>query len=237
MPQPEKRKISVMIPLYIYPNDNNMHYFNKVAEASSKVDITAVINPSNGDFDSIGTNWIDTVDFLIENNITTLGYVYTSYAKRNLDDVKKNILSYFNLLHVNGIFFDEASYKIEDVEYYRELSSYMFDNTNYSLAVLNPGLSPDKSYVISENAPATEIVIYENPYSKIADHIWEPYIQENAPENFICLIYETQRDDMQAAVDQAIQMNCAQIFVTDRGWNELPSYFDEFIEYIYQQNR
>lgn len=235
----ERQKVSVFIPLYIF-SEGSEGTLQAVYDKASRVEITAVINPNNGQFDEQTPGFdafIDVTAALVEHNVTTLGYVYTDYGQRDPEDVKSNIMAYVRSMDVSGIFFDEVASDDEHLAYYQELSSFVFDETDSDLTVLNPGLAADESYIIGDEAPATGLVVFERPYYELQKEEPEPYLLQNPSEKFICLVTETPFDLMKEMVDRLVAMNCAHIYVTDNDYDLLPSYWDEFVDYIVEKNQ
>ncbi|MEA1918883.1 MAG: spherulation-specific family 4 protein [Campylobacterota bacterium] len=167
-------KIALLIPLYMYPNDKTKHYYQDVMNASAHLDITAIINPNNGDFDTLSCEWIGTVNDLKKHKVTILGYVYTNYTKRSLREVEKNISSYESLLDIEGIFFDEVTYQGKDLKYYQSLRDFLTRDSKTPYSILNPGMATDAAYILGKNAPATQIVIFENSYDKLKYYTPKP---------------------------------------------------------------
>ncbi len=235
----ERQKVSVLIPLYIF-SEGNEGTLQAVHDAASQLDVTAVINPNNGQFDAQTPGFeafVDVTAALVENNVTTLGYVYTQYGERDIEAVKSNILAYAQSFDMNGIFFDEAASDDDLIAYYQDLRTFMDEETLFTIALLNPGVAADTSYVIGDDAPATDLVIFEKPYYELQVESLQPYLLEHAPEKFVCIVTETPFSLMKEMVDRSIALNCGHIYVTDNDYDLLPSYWDEFVDYMVEKNQ
>lgn len=235
----KKQKVSILAPLYISAEENE-GTLNAVYDAASRVDVTVVINPSNGQFDAQTPGFDAFVDLtvaLVEHNVTTLGYVYTQYGERDPEDVKSNILAYAQSMDVSGIFFDETPSDTDHLAYYQDLSTFVDEETTFTGKVLNPGVAADASYVIGDDAPATALVVFEKPYYDLQVEVIEPYLLQDSAEKFVCIVTETPFSLMKEMVDRSIAMHCGHIYVTDNDYDLLPSYWDELVDYLVEKNQ
>jgi hypothetical protein len=116
--------------------------------AHPDVNFTVVINPGNGPGpDSLpDANYTREIPTLSSyENVRLLGYVYTSYAKRNVSAIRKDIQTYADWptnssnpnLAVQGIFFDETpqQYEAQTLTYLQGLTDFVKDQE---------GLGPDQ---------------------------------------------------------------------------------------------
>jgi hypothetical protein len=226
----ESKKL--LIPLYSYPyEDNTWTDLIALKEKYPKLEIIAIVNQSNGDFTSVDTQYTTGIAALHDANITTVGYVYTGYANRNIDEVKQNIDSWANLYSsegVAGIFFDEASRVAGDIDYYKTLSLYA-KAKGLETIILNPGTVVDTAY-ISEGF-ATIIVTQEMPYSDAV--AMSEYNTPTATTKLAMLFYESDANDMPALTcTHAKGHDFEYLYATDDGsdgnpWDSLSSYLEE----------
>jgi hypothetical protein len=118
----------ILLPLYVYPsavwNDGAANWkpvFTAVS-AHTNIDWTIVINPYNGPgmTGKPGNDDVNTISGVSQlnafDNVNTIGYVRTNYAKSPMDELKANITNYANWasysgadISIHGIFFDESS--------------------------------------------------------------------------------------------------------------------------------
>ena len=148
----------VIIPLYSYPGAT----WTKVAsskDAHPNVPIFTIINPNSGPGYSKDTNYVNGINYLRSHHVSVIGYVYTSYASRPLQNVEKDINAYFAWYpNLNGIMFDEMSNVAGHENYYWTLTNYVISlRGGYAFTVGNPGADTLPSYVGTVNA----ILIYE----------------------------------------------------------------------------
>jgi hypothetical protein len=164
-PTENKSAKAQLIPLYIYPD-----FYNTSSNWQALIDlkhrtgerIVAIINPSNGDFETLDPKYLEAIKTLAENGIELLGYVYTKYATRDINAIKQNIdnwSKFYKLAGIRGIFLDEASMDIKDIDFYIELTNYA-TSKGFLFNALNPGTNVDDAYFQSNIANI--IVSYEN---------------------------------------------------------------------------
>lgn len=243
----EATQLQILIPLYSYPTwyDPDTYSWTRVAKAASQVPITAVINPNNGpDSGAPNKDYAKGLDDLRKAGVTLLGYVFTSYGKRNPAEVKSEIDLYDKYYDINGIFFDEAASGADKLDYYQELYNYIKAKPNLNKVVLNQGTQTDEDYL---TRPAADtIVIFEN-YSKA----WEkyqpqPYLKRHGAKHFSCLIHTVpDAATMKKYIDIAVARNIQYLYITDDSpddrdrdpWNRLPSYWQEEVNYIQSINQ
>jgi hypothetical protein len=140
-------KSKVFVPLYVYPAPGAWTPLEDVISKHPEVNFTVVINPGSGP----GPNALPDANYTREipklgsfENVRLLGYVATTYAKRNISLVRRDIETYAAwptnssnpALAVRGIFFDETpqQYDEDALAYLQELTDVV-KNT--------PGLGPD----------------------------------------------------------------------------------------------
>lgn len=232
--------LQMLMPLYNYPNWYSPadYIWDDVAAANSQVSITAIINPNNGpggcppnDDYLHGLNDLRTAGAII------VGYIYTSYGSRPLDDAKADVDLYDQCFDIDGIFFDETASDAADLGYYKELYDYVKSKSNLYKVILNPGTHIDESYI---SEPAGDIVIIFEGYS--CD--WPPYQPDSyvtdgtyPAERFAVLIHSVPSVSiMQAHINLAIARNIGYVYVTDDApsnpWDSLPSFWQAEINYI-----
>ena len=166
-------KKSILIPLYSYPNwydGKDKYIWQKLINLKKfhpNVNIIAIVNPNNGDFDNKNSDFVKGIQDLVEAKIQVIGYVYTSYGNRNIKKIKENIDNwnkFYKNYGVKGIFFDEVSTDVKNLNFYKEISDYA-KSKGLNFIVLNPGITIDKEYITSNIANI--IVSFESPYKEL----------------------------------------------------------------------
>ena len=157
-----KKDVEVLMPIYLYPNEENMNIYRRVVKRN--VPMTVIINPNNGSdaVNAPNSDWRKVVK--ATQHVNTVGYVHLSYMKRDISLVKKEIQGYArNGWNVGGIFFDETPSDRSRLEVIRELSEFtreIFDKDDVKI-FLNPGVPVHEKYF----ELADGIVIFEDFHS------------------------------------------------------------------------
>jgi hypothetical protein len=212
----EKR--GIILPVYFY----NLSEWQRVVNAN--VDEIAIINPSNGPGSEIDDNYVEFISNLINSKKTPIGYVYTKWGDRDIEEVKDDIDTWISFYpKIKGFFIDEAAEGVDKLSYYQELRDYIKSKGNYYI-VLNPGIMPNPAYFdIADN-----IVVYENNFSELNDSICTSYADKSS-----IIVYGANEEEM---IDILNKYHCRYLYVTDdtlpNPYDTLPSYFDKEIELI-----
>ncbi|KAH1885906.1 hypothetical protein KXX01_000508 [Aspergillus fumigatus] len=130
-------KSKVFVPLYVYPAPGAWTPLEDVISKHPDVNFTVVINPGSGP----GPNALPDGNYTREipklasyENVRLLGYVATTYAKRNISLVRRDIETY---------------------------AAWPTNSSNPALAVVhNPGAIPDSRYL----STADSTVVFEATY-------------------------------------------------------------------------
>ncbi|KAH1565688.1 hypothetical protein KXX17_003104 [Aspergillus fumigatus] len=169
-------KSKVFVPLYVYPAPGAWTPLEDVISKHPDVKFTVVINPGSGP----GPNALPDGNYTREipklasyENVRLLGYVATTYAKRNISLVRRDIETYAAwptnssnpALAVRGIFFDETpqQYDEDALAYLQELTDVVKNTPGLGpdhYVVHNPGAIPDSRYL----STADSTVVFEATY-------------------------------------------------------------------------
>jgi hypothetical protein len=235
--------LAILVPLYSYPShwDRATYLWDDVAAAAARVPIAAIINPQNGPTPGQANgDYVFGLGQLRDAGVTLLGYVYTGYGARSLDEVKADIDAYDQHYLVQGIFFDEAASSAERIDYYAQVHSYVRHRQDPWALILNQGTQTDEDYV----AVADTVVVFEDTWDQWATYQAGPYLPRYPSHRFATLIHKTPAERMKQAVDLAVQRNITHLFVTDDSldsadqnpWNSLPTYWTDLVGYVEQLN-
>ena len=200
---------NIIIPAYFYDSA----LWDRVIASDIKL---VIFNPDNGPGTQKDPHYQDILTSLTNTNKIPIGYVYTNYSLRDINEVKEDIDKYLTFYpQTKGIFLDETSEKEENFNYYKELFDYI--KSKGLMVILNPGTNTDKSYYNI----ADYIVTYEGEYTSI------PSSTCQNPKD-ILITYNTPQDKMEEIIKN---YNCPYFFITDKNPQDayltLPSYLDE----------
>ena len=206
----------IMIPLYFY----DINKWDTVAQYQNEI---VIINPNNGPGNSIDTNYENLITKLSNNNDLPIGYVYTKWGNRDINEVKADIDKWISFYNIKGFFVDEAATDTANLEYYQELRDYIKSKGNYYI-VLNPGTMPNEGYFdIADN-----IIVFEDSVDKLSSGVCNSNIDKSS-----IIVYDANETQMKNIIKT---YKCKNIYVTDddmpNPYDTLPSYFDEEIELL-----
>jgi len=212
----ENLKSGLIIPAYFYDVD----LWDKIIKTENKS--VVIINPSNGPGKDIDYNYNNFISGLVQTSKIPVGYVYTKWGKRDINEVKNDINKWIDLYpDIRGFFLDEANSSALGVNYYKTLYEYIKNKGDY-FVVLNPGTTPNTKYFNVSDL----IVVFENDVSKLNKKVCENNFKKSA-----AIVYGANEEEM-----KMYKNVCGYIYFTDDSgdnpYDTLPSYFDEEIEYL-----
>ncbi len=252
---PAGAPLRILLPLYVYPDDAALaDEWARVAAASERVPISAIINPRDGPADPAHPTADCSADDARAHrdgvavlrtggaDLRVLGYVPTGYLTDDgagAQAVRDAIALYAGSgYRVDGIFLDEASYEEENAAVYRQLCSYA-RSLGFTDVVLNPGQPVHPAYFTG--GACSTVVVFENPAARWPGYTLPHDLYGFGPDGLATLVLEQRGGaDMRAAVDRTIERHLGQVYVTDDGgdnpWDRLPSYWDDEVAYVARHN-
>ena len=115
----EPAKLQLIVPAYFYPSGPGMKAWQRLMDASSKVPIVVIANPSSGPGDLLDQEYAAVIDVASDKELRVIGYVNTEYGKKPMKDAKNEIDRWVYFYpSVAGFFFDQQSADAHDVGYY-----------------------------------------------------------------------------------------------------------------------
>lgn len=137
----------IIVPAYFYPSlwntsSREYHYWVKLFDVASRLgpQLIVVVNPSNGPGDVVDPYYSKVIDELIDRRAIVLGYVYTKWGQRPIEEVLSDVDKWYTLYpKVAGIFVDEVTHDGSEtvVNYYLAISRLV--KSRNGLVVCNPG--------------------------------------------------------------------------------------------------
>lgn len=213
---------SMAIPAYFYPGAK----WTQAIGGAPRVEIM-VMNPYNGPGAAPDPNYAAAVSNAQAAGIFVVGYVYTSYGARNVNDVKADIDTYEAWYGVDGIFLDETASATNHVAFYREIDDHIRSYAG-NFTVLNPGIYPDESYMGAGDV----ILAFEGTYSAYnsGSYAIPAWAHTYSPWRFWHAVYAASNQTrMNNAVNKSRTRNAAYVFITHDAlpnpWDKLPSYW------------
>lgn len=158
----KRNSCGIMIPAYVYPADiyNNAEYkaLVDIIKANETVPFICIINANSGPGTVLDTNYAGAIELLKGAGATVVGYIYTLYGTRDIEECKADLDKWKELYpSIEGMFFDEMSNEAtpEVVEFYTTLNRHA-KGLGQQVTVGNPGTLFDKEFI---DTPAADIIV------------------------------------------------------------------------------
>lgn len=194
-----------------------------------------ILNPASGPGAMPDGAYASSARQAQDSGVRVLGYVDTTYGRRDPALVEQDIDLYREWYGVDGIFLDQVSGVLSDFPYYRALAGYVRQQSG-SVLSLNSGTYPDQSYA----RLADILVTFEGNDGEYRRLQIPPWAKNHPAERFWHLIYATPPANMSAVLDLARARRVGNVYVTDTGldnpWDRLPSYWPLEAEAIAASN-
>jgi len=208
---------TLIIPAYFY----DLNKWNKVAKNEAKEIV--IVNPSSGPGNNIDNNYVNFIDELNSYKKILVGYVYTKWANRDIDEVKQDIDTWLDFYpKIKGFFFDEVNTSKEAFDYYKDLANYVKNKGNYKI-VLNPGTSIDESYF----SIADLIVVFEDDFKNFNNQICKNFSNKKG-----AIFYNVNKDTF---LRNYQKIDCKYLYFTDVKYpyyQDLASYFNDEVKVL-----
>ena len=228
---------TLAIPSYWYPSNVSASPWARTLAAAPPVDLV-VINPNSGPGKSVDAEYVAQVSraHAASPTLSVLGYVYTSYGKRDAAAVRQDIEHYFAWYAVDGIFIDEVTSSAVDAPYYTALAMFIRAQAAPSalcavrklkyerlvpesapLVVLNPGTDLDEAY-----EPAFDIVMsFEDTLAAYLQFEPAPWMRNASPTRVWHCVHtaggpsDNSTGLLAVAVQRSKSLNAGVLYVTN----------------------
>ncbi|HEX2474206.1 MAG TPA: spherulation-specific family 4 protein [Lacipirellulaceae bacterium] len=226
-------KLEIVVPAYFYPSAGSD--WNDLNAAASKVPITAIMNPFNGPGNSLDANYVSAVNSLRAAGGRVIGYVYTSYTSRPLQQVLNDIDRYDMWYDIDGIFVDEMSNTgpAERLNYYQDIYNHVKSIDPHWEVMGNPGTTTIEQYLTWPTAD--RLMVFENVGATYPGYTPSSWNFNHDRSKFVHLVHtEASSANMLSDLNLAVQRNAGGIYVTDdvlpNPWNRLPTYWSSLVD-------
>ena len=228
--------VRLFVPAYFYPAGEGAKEWDKLLAAGERVPIVAIVNPASGPGRRVDPNYTAILKRAAKvKQLTLIGYVTTSYAKRPAADVQADVDLWLKLYPgIEGIFFDEQASAAHHVDYQAELYRFVRETRKLQLVITNPGTTCDEGFVAN---PAADVVcLFEGPrpFDSAPLPDWR---KEYSADRAAVLSYQVESVEvMQRLVAFAAGKHLGYCYVTDAAgtnpWDRLPGYWDEQVSAV-----
>jgi hypothetical protein len=221
VPQDEARELGIAVPAYVDPTDAT--YWQSIIEAPPQLR-DVIVNPNNGPGAEASEQHVQLIRTLRDAGVRVLGYVMTGWGVRDQAEVTQDIDRWREWYGVDSIFLDEAASVSEEVGTYAEYAATIHQSGG--VAVLNPGIVPDRGYFEFADA----IVTFEDPLDAYAKIKQPPeWLRTETRTEVWHIVSGAPQDQLAEVVSRARQQGAEEIFVTDdvepNPYDSLPSYW------------
>jgi hypothetical protein len=226
------------VPAYFYPTGKGLRDWERLPDAANCVLVVAIVNPASGPGKAADPNYVKLLERAKKSKAVLIGYVATSYGKRPLGDVKKDVDTWLRLYPgVQGIFFDEQASGEEGVAYQAELYQHVRTRAGLKLVVSNPGTACSEKYL---SQPAADTVcLFEGP-RPFDPAAWPAWAAKYPPTRGCALCYKIGVAEMQGVIRGAVEKRIGTVYVTDaegaNPWDRLPAYWDDEVKLFHEIN-
>ncbi len=224
--------LKIILPLYSFPTDQNGQIWNRVASAGDIVPIIVIWGILDTADAPIYHNYLS---ILAESKLITLvSYVATSDAQRPVTQVKQEINYYASNFNISGIFFDEVNNENKALDYYRQIIDYARSFPNIKMIILNSSYAPPEFIA---NTRADMVVIFENFGADWKDFDKESYTNIPAENKAVIVSNVWTKRAMRQMIGDMVKYKIGNVYITDKPYDSLPSYWDEEVRLVYEVNK
>jgi hypothetical protein len=219
-------KLNLLIPLYSCPSDNNGEIWNSIIKSSGKVNILVI-------WGIICEN--DKYQYMLKKfkkaGIKNIAYIPTNDSKRDINEIKKE-MNFYAKYPINGYFFDEVSNENKSLNYNNAIVKYAKNKVGVKLVVVN---SPYAEPNFVNKILADVVIVYENSYSELKFFNIKQY--SNILSSKIAMLIHTAHFYYLKKILNFVKNNIGWIFVTDKNWDMLPSYFEKEVMILHNMQK
>ncbi|WP_280152114.1 spherulation-specific family 4 protein [Piscinibacter sp. XHJ-5] len=217
-----------IVPAY-FRSTSSPNHWSTLAASASRVQTTAILNPSSGPGAAKDESYADAVEKLHLSGGKIIGYVDTGYATRDKNVVLSEIAKYKKWYGVDGVFLDQMTDDVAHVTYYADLYNYIKAIYSGFHVVGNAGKNTVEQYA---SLPAVDtIVVFEGAYKSFTQYVPRSWMQSYGRERFAYLVYSASSASMKEVANHAVTHNIGYVYATDDSpdnpWNTLPPYWDQ----------
>jgi hypothetical protein len=220
--QSSKDNYAYIIPLYSYPVGRYEQEWQRLYNLTTVNDVFVIVNADNGPGEYTDPNFLNAITTLKSRGFKVIGYVWTSYGSRSLEDVKNDMdkwLNFYGSERIDGFFIDEV---VENYDYYREVSQHA--RSRNKLVILNPGTNIHAIFFTI----ADKIVVFEHSLTRFENFRYANYTGLD-PKRVCTIVYETPQDKVSYVENKARQNNSRCLYIHDRGGWELYFYLSPYL--------
>jgi hypothetical protein len=223
----------IIVPAYFYDE----FLWQKIINTKYSLNYFIIANVNNGPGKIVDLDYKKWISILNKSGKRILGYVYSSYAKRDINLVKKDIESWIELYpEIKGFFIDEVSDSKDKKElyYYIEIYKYIKNINRNFYVILNPGNFDINLELLKFS---DSIVVFEDDYKEFKKIDLPLWLKEFSQNKFISIVYNVPKNEVLNVYQFLKDKGVGIVYITDdklpNPYDSLPSYYDFLIKIIY----
>ena len=226
------RAEELVVPAYFDPYDAGLTQWNTLATTARSVPTTVILNPDSGPGKTADAQYVAAIARVRAAGGKVIGYVSTSYGKRSLSAVVKDINTYLAFYKIDGFFIDEmtADSKIAHIQYYQSVYNYIKGLTPASAALSvtgNPGTSMPELY--ASLPVADRFVVFEDNAKHYAKYVPAAWQASYPRSRFVHMVIGVAAAQEAGLVKDASGRGAGGVYVTSGGmpnpYAALPKYW------------
>lgn len=219
-PAPAAGQLGIAVPAYVDPK--NTDYWQALIDGAPQVG-NVIVNPNSGPGASKSDRHVELIRNLQDAGIRVLGYVMTGWGDRDPEAVAMEVDRWREWYGVDNIFLDEAASEPGEIDTYADYTAKVHESGG--IAVLNPGIVPDRGYFEFADA----VVTFEDPFNA--------YFTAKEPPEWLATYNDTEvwhivsgapQDRLGDVLSRAREQGAEHIYVTN---DEEPNPYDSLPEY------
>jgi hypothetical protein len=228
-------RLGLIVPAYIYPNEEGRLQWRRLMDAAAKVDLVAVVNCDNGPGLDRNSDYASIIAEAAGRGMKLVGYISTRWAERPATEVKGEVDAWIRLYpRIVGFFLDQQPEDARHAAYIADISTYARSKLRDAIVITNPGIPCDESYLARR---ASDLVCVFANSEGFARFELPANLREYGASRCAALVYQVaDAESMHAFLKEAIVKRIGHVFITDgklpNPWNRLPAYWEAEVEAV-----
>jgi hypothetical protein len=240
----QAQELKIIVPAYFYPGGAGARDWQRLNAAAQKVPLWVIINPASGPGRQTDPVSRAAYKALRAAHGKTLAYVDTSYAKRPLDRVLKDIDQWLVLYpgQADGFFIDQITYDDNPahLDYLARVYRYIKDKSRKFVVMGNPGTNTREAYL--KRPVCDAIMTFENFAAEYPRYQPDAWAARYRPDRFAHILHSAppSEEALRQALKTMQERRAGWVFITDavytkahpNPYNRLPTYWEKEVEAV-----
>ena len=211
--------LRLAVPAYAHPLVAPQ-LWTRLVEAADLLRLV-VVNPHDGPGAAPDPAYAPVVSALQDADVRLVGYVDTDYGRRSVADVVADVHVWVRRDGLSGVFLDQVSSGIDDLEHYAQLVAQV-RAAGARFVALNPGVHPHPGYVDLANLTVT----FEGSWEDYRGLELPPWTRRFPASRLCHLVHGVPEHDLEPALALAAGRHVEAVMVTggagSNPWDDVP---------------